>query len=81
METKPVEMERYDDQRVVMLNHTNASFVCTNRMSMAVLCTSYNFDCIGVLWHLGTRFAEDHIYTNVGNILISINPFKMVNCS
>lgn len=29
-----------------------------------------------ILWDLKTRFEADKIYTNIGNILISINPYK-----
>ena len=29
-----------------------------------------------ILHNLKRRFADGHIYTNVGNILISINPYK-----
>jgi ABC-type oligopeptide transport system ATPase subunit len=29
-----------------------------------------------ILWNLKARFLDDKIYTNVGNILISVNPYK-----
>ena len=34
-----------------------------------------------ILHNLRMRFAEDLIYTNIGSILVSLNPFKCVrNC-
>ena len=32
-----------------------------------------------ILWNLRKRFEGDHIYTNIANILISINPFKIID--
>ena len=31
-----------------------------------------------ILWNLRKRFEGDRIYTNIANILISINPFKLI---
>ena len=38
-----------------------------------------SFDEGMILHHVRKRFNEDNVYTNVGNILVAINPFKTIN--